>query len=70
MDKTQNHSYPKNDRITSLVNELRKNPSEGSWFEFKTNLSNKEKIGQLISGLANSATLARVDHGYLIWGVG
>ncbi|UQV58382.1 putative DNA binding domain-containing protein [Corynebacterium pseudodiphtheriticum] len=56
-------------KLTSLVERLINNRYEKSWLEFKQNLSDPEKIGQYISGLANAATLAQEDYAYLIWGI-
>ena len=62
-------SGPSFDRASSIVNELRNHLHEGTWFEFKSSLDKPEKIGEYISGLANSAALAGVEHGYLVWGI-
>ena len=53
----------------SLVEELRKLPSETEWLEFKQNNANPEDIGEYISALANSAAYQGKTHGYLIWGI-
>lgn len=44
-------------------------PRERSVVEFKENLSDPEKIGQYVSGLANTATLHNKDRAWLVWGV-
>jgi len=63
MIKAENSFY------ISLIERLRKLPSETSWFDFKMNNEKPDLIGQYISSLSNSATLAGKENGYLIWGV-
>ena len=53
----------------SLIERLRRMPSETEWFDFKMNNEKPELIGQCISSLSNSATLAEKEKGYLIWGI-
>ena len=55
--------------LKSLVRELTKLPSEVEWVEFKCNYNEPQMIGEYISALSNSATLAGKPKGYLIWGV-
>ena len=55
--------------IEKLVRELCKNPSESEWLEFKSNFDDFETIGELVSGLSNSALLADRTYGYVVWGV-
>lgn len=55
--------------LSSLVSELLKLPKETEWLEFKENNSDPERIGQYLSGLANSAALLGKTNAYLIWGV-
>ena len=43
--------------LKSLVNELRKLPSEIEWVEFKCNNKDPQMIGEYISALSNSAAL-------------
>src|SRR5690606_35622187 len=44
-------------------------PKETEWLEFKQNNADPERIGQYLSGLANSAALLGKANAYLIWGV-
>ncbi len=55
--------------LTGLVNELRQQPRETEWLEFKTNNDQPEEIGKYISALANSAAIARQPCAYVLWGV-
>lgn len=53
----------------ALLDELRNQPREGEWFEFKENMTNPEEIGEYMSALANGATLNEKPYGYLVWGI-
>lgn len=44
-------------------------PHETEWLEFKHNFHTKEEIGQRISALSNSAFLANMPFGYIVFGV-
>lgn len=55
--------------LISLVQELRKLPTETEWVEFKHNNAEPEDIGEYISALANSAALTGKVNAYLIWGI-
>jgi predicted HTH transcriptional regulator len=55
--------------LVSLLRELCKLPQETEWLEFKENMVEAQEIGEYISALANSATLAGKANAYLIWGV-
>jgi len=55
--------------LISLVKELTSLPKETVWFEFKVNNDNPYEIGEYISALSNSATLAGKSNAYLIWGI-
>lgn len=57
------------DYLTSLVQELRKLPTETEWVEFKENRAEPEEIGEYISALANSAALCGKGAGYVVWGI-
>jgi predicted HTH transcriptional regulator len=48
---------------------LRRQQAESSWFEFKENNFNPERIALTISGLANGARLADRETAYIVWGV-
>ena len=52
-----------------LLNDLRKRKFESTWFEFKENLINADKIGEYISALSNSAKVIGSDYAYFFWGV-
>lgn len=56
-------------RIIDLVNDLRAQPAETEWLEFKTNFWDPKKIGQLVSALSNSARLCEEKAGFLVWGI-
>lgn len=58
-----------NQNLVSLVRELCKLPRETEWVEFKENNANPQAIGEYMSALANSATLAGKARAYLVWGV-
>lgn len=55
--------------VVSLIHELRSFPQEAEWVEFKHNNDNPERIGQYISGLANSAALLGKVNAYVVWGI-
>jgi predicted HTH transcriptional regulator len=55
--------------LMSLVRELCKLPQETEWVEFKVNNVEPQEIGEYVSALANSATLAGKAFAYLVWGV-
>ncbi|MEQ8850503.1 MAG: ATP-binding protein [Phycisphaerales bacterium] len=42
---------------------------ETEWVEFKHNNADPDRIGEYVSALANSATIAEQQHGYALWGV-
>lgn len=56
-------------RDIDLIDELRSQPNETSWLEFKSNLSHEKQIGKLVSALANAARLDGKEQAFLIWGV-
>ncbi len=53
----------------SIVQELRKLPTETEWVEFKYNKEDAEEIGQYLSALSNSSALVGKVKAYLIWGI-
>lgn len=57
------------ENLTLLVKELCKLPAETEWLEFKHNKYTPSMIGEDVSALANSATIAGHPFAYLIWGV-
>ncbi|MGB3311519.1 MAG: ATP-binding protein [Nodosilinea sp.] len=58
-----------NQHLISLVRELCRLPQETEWVEFKHNNDAPNEIGEYISALSNSATLAGKAKAYLVWGV-
>lgn len=52
-----------------LIDELRKNPVELPWLEFKHNNYDPEMIGRDICALANSAALHERQYAYMLWGI-
>lgn len=57
------------ERLKARVDDLRRLPAETPWAEFKEANADPRMIGELISGIANSARLADRDFGYVVWGV-
>lgn len=55
--------------LIGLFRELRKQPKETEWIEFKHNNDAPEQIGEYLSALANSAALLGKVHAYMLWGV-
>ena len=62
-------NQPTNEFLIGLISELRKQPAETPWLEFKHNNANPEDIGEYISALANMAALAGKANGYAVWGI-
>lgn len=58
-----------NNELHALLDELRAQPKEAEWLEFKVNKAIPQNIGEYISGLANAASLEDRDHGYLVFGI-
>jgi predicted HTH transcriptional regulator len=57
------------ENLDVLIGHLRRLPNETEWLEFKHNNYNPDTIGEDISALANSVTLAEKSYAYMIWGV-
>ncbi|MCC8162297.1 MAG: putative DNA binding domain-containing protein [Lachnospiraceae bacterium] len=57
------------DYYKSLVERLRKLPTEMEWVEFKCNNENVQMIGEYISALSNSAALNGKETAYVLWGI-
>lgn len=57
------------DWLVRLVDNLRSNPAETEWFEFKSNHLSPQHIGECLSALANSACLVERPYGYLVFGI-
>lgn len=55
--------------LIGLFHELRKQPRETEWIEFKHNNDDPEQIGEYLSALANSAALLGKVNAYMLWGV-
>lgn len=55
--------------LCRLIDELRKQPTETEWVEFKHNNADPKMVAERVSALANSAALLEVSHGYLVWGI-
>ena len=52
-----------------LVTELRAEPRETEWLEFKEGNRSPTEIGEYISALSNAAAYCRKPFGYLVWGI-
>lgn len=57
------------EELRSLIDELRSQPSETEWLEFKHNNANPQEVGEYISALSNSAKLHNQPQGYILWGI-
>jgi len=55
-------------RLSAILAEFLRLPTETEWVEFKHNNTDPEMIGEYLSALANSAALTERTAGYLIWG--
>ncbi|MGO8879109.1 MAG: RNA-binding domain-containing protein [Desulfomonilaceae bacterium] len=55
--------------LTALVDRLRGESTETEWLEFKANHLESQSIGEYISALANSASIAGKPNGYLVFGI-
>lgn len=56
-------------RSDEIVKELREYDSEREWFEFKENWFKADELGEYISALSNSATIAGKKFAYFVWGI-
>ena len=56
-------------RDIALIDQLRNEPTETAWLEFKSNNTNPEMIGKRCSALANSARIEGQDLAYMVWGI-
>ena len=56
-------------RYDAILEDLLKRDYESSWFEFKENWFDADKIGQYISGLSNAAKIRNAEYAYMFWGV-
>lgn len=55
--------------LNKLINELINHPYKEEWFEFKTNFTKDDDIGEYISALSNAASYCGRKQAYLIWGI-
>ena len=53
----------------ALLHRLLKEPTEGSWLEFKQSNQDPKMIGECISACANAAILAGKERAYLVFGI-
>lgn len=64
MTTDRSHDY-----LVGLVNELRNQPHETEWVEFKVNHRDPHTVGEYISALSNAAALHNKVHAYILWGI-
>ena len=57
------------EELILLVNDLKAQPKENEWMEFKHNFHSPEEIGEEISALSNSARIHNQVFGYLVFGI-
>jgi ATP-dependent DNA helicase RecG len=55
--------------LTALLDQLRAEPHETEWLEFKANRYEPQVLGEYLSALANSACLTGKPRGYLVFGI-
>jgi ATP-dependent DNA helicase RecG len=56
-------------RDIALIDQLRAEPAETPWLEFKSNNADPEMIGKRCSALSNAARIEGKDLAYMVWGV-
>lgn len=56
-------------QIVDLIAELRRLGRECEWTEFKCNNENPDEIAEYVSALSNSAAIAGVEYGFVVWGI-
>lgn len=56
-------------RDVALVDQLRSEPAESPWLEFKVGNEDPEMIGKRCSALSNSARIEGRDMAYMVWGI-
>ena len=56
-------------RDIDLVNELRAQPDEMEWLEFKVNNADPEMIGLRCSALSNAARMVGRETAFMLWGI-
>jgi ATP-dependent DNA helicase RecG len=57
------------DRDIALIDDLRAQPAEASWLEFKGSNADPEVIGKRCSALSNAARVEGRDCAYMLWGI-
>lgn len=55
--------------LAEIITELSNQETDGTFYDFKVDYPEPEKIGSYISALSNSALLAGQPYGYLIYGI-
>jgi len=58
-----------NHELISLLTQLRLEPQESEWLEFKSNRYEPQELGEYISALSNAACLSGKAHAYLVFGI-
>ena len=56
-------------RDVALIDQLRAEPAEASWLEFKSDNTAPDMIGKRCSALANAARMDGRDMAYMVWGI-
>lgn len=56
-------------RDIALIDQLRAEPAESAWLEFKGNNAEPDMIGKRCSALANAARIDGRDVAYMVWGI-
>jgi len=56
-------------RDIALIDQLRAEPAEAAWLEFKGNNAEPDMIGKRCSALANAARMEGRDVAYMLWGI-
>jgi ATP-dependent DNA helicase RecG len=67
--KNMGNKYMNDSDLVALLTDLRSQPKEQQWLEFKVNAVSNEEIGEYISSLSNGATIANYPFGYLVLGI-
>lgn len=67
MSGLQTHACMTEDELRILLSELRAQPKETEWLEFKMN--NSKNLGEYISAIANSACIHNKNYGYVVFGI-
>ena len=56
-------------QLSALIDQLRAEPAEPGWLEFRCNAQQPEAIGKYISALSNAAALMERQAAYVVWGI-